>query len=282
MRRFIVLSSLFLSSVAAIGVLAIASPAGAERLAPRIVCPQSTPGCCPIPVNTAHAQAAQPICCPGSGSTSCCTTTCCSTVCCPSTACCTGTSCPSGAITIASSPNPSTAARKVVISGVLSGSSASGAQVVLWRELGGQSSWQQLAQSTTDSSGHYTFTLTGSKVMADQEWYVTSGSLRSGTIDQQVKALVGLTPSTRSIAAGQTIVLHGHVAPSHAGQVVRVEQRRGRSWDVIARPRLSKGSTFALSHRFAQAGKSEFRAVLLVNVRNAASSSPVLTLMVRS
>ena len=44
----------------------------------------------------------------------------------------------------------------------------SGAQVVLWRELAGQSSFQKMSQTTTDSSGHYTFTLGRGTVMADQ------------------------------------------------------------------------------------------------------------------
>jgi hypothetical protein len=280
MRRSITLFSLFVA--AAVSVLAVAGPAGAARLSPRTVCPQIVP-CCPVPVNSTPATAhATPVCCPGTGT--CCTTaTCCTTTtCCSTGTCCTATPCPSGNLTIASSANPSTAGRKVVISGVLTASPVSGAQVDLWRERVGQSSFNQVAQTTTSSSGTYSFTLKAGTVMADQEWYVTSGALRSGTIDQRVRALVALTASTHTIPAGRAVVLRGHVTPSHAGEAVLIEKwdQSTRSWHVIARPRLSKGSTYSLSHRFAQSGKSKLKAVLALDARNLASSSPTVTLTV--
>ena len=258
----------------AISVLAAAAPAGAQRLSRRYACPEIIP-CCPVPPG--GAQADQTACCPGTGT--CCTGT--GTCCTGTGTCCTATSCPTGELTIGSSPNPSTAAKKVVISGLLTATPGSGVQVVLWREAGGQSSFQQLAQSATDSSGHYTFTVTGQTVMVDQEWYVTSGNLRSATMEQQVRALVGLAPSTRTVSKGQKILLHGSVSPSHTGEIVLIEQRHGAGWRVIGRPRLNKSSTFSLSHRFAKAGKSEFRAVLLGDTRNTTSTSPVLTLTVK-
>lgn len=283
MRRPFVLLSLLLAVTAGISVLATASPAGAQRLAPRYVCPQIIP-CCPVPIGSTQSRAnATPTCC-SQGGTCCGSTACCpSGTCCTTTTCCTATSCPAGSLTIASSANPSTAGRKVVVSGVLSASSAAGIPVVLWRELAGQSSFNQLAQTTTDSSGDYTFTLKAGTVMADQSWYVTSGSNRSATIDQQVRAAVGLTASTHTAVKGQVVGLRGKVAPSHAGQVILIEEKSGpatRAWHVIARPRLSKGSSYSLSRRFAQPGKTELKAVLGLDARNIASSSPVITLTV--
>jgi hypothetical protein len=169
----------------------------------------------------------------------------------------------------------------VVISGLLSTSPAAGAQVALWRERAGQSTFRQIAQTTTDSSGHYTFTLKPGTVMADQAWYVTSGALRSATVQQQVRALVGLVPSVRSVIAGQSLVLRGHVTPSHAGETVLIEQSHARTWRVIARPRLSKGSNYTFSRRFTQAGRTKLRAVLQGDSRNVQSTSPVLALTVR-
>jgi hypothetical protein len=170
----------------------------------------------------------------------------------------------------------------VVISGVLSASPAGGATVALWRERAGQSSFQQIAQTTTDSSGAYTFTLKPGVVLADQAFYVTSASLQSSTLDQHVRALVGLVPSKRSMTVGQQVVLRGHVTPSHAGERVLIEQSHGGPWRVIARARLSKGSNYTFSHRFSQAGRTKLRAVLQGDARNVQSISPVLTLTVRS
>ncbi len=117
--------------------------------------------------------------------------------------------------------------------------------------------------------------------MADQTWYVTADSLRSATLVETVRALVGLAPSAHAIVAGQAIVLSGHVAPSHAGEVVLIEQRSGGGWRVIARPRLSTGSSYSLSHRFMQSGKSELRAVLRLDARNLTSASPTVKLTVK-
>jgi hypothetical protein len=277
MRRSFLLISLLLAA-AAISVLAMAGPAGARTLAPRALCP-AIQQCCPDPV-------AGPVdCCPVSSS--CCgPTVCCgTTTCCPagtSGTCCSPTACTSGSLTIASSSDPSTAGRKVVISGALTASPASGAQVILWRETAGQSSFRQLASTTTDSSGGYSFTLKRGTVLADQALYVTSGSLRSSTLEQEVRAIVGLAASTRAITSGQAIVLRGNVTPSHAGQALLIEQRRGGTWHVIARPRLSKGSTYSLSHRFVHTGKSQLRAVLPAGARNLASTSPTVTVTVKS
>jgi hypothetical protein len=171
--------------------------------------------------------------------------------------------------------------RKVVISGGLTGNPVSGAQVVLWRELSGQSSFHQFARTTTDSAGRYTFTMKRGTVNADQRWYVTAGGLTSPTLHQNVNALVGLAAASHTATAGQPVALSGHVTPSHAGQVVLIEQSRGGSWVVIARTRLSQASDYTLSHKFMHAGAVKLRAVLPADARNTRSNSPTLTVMVK-
>jgi len=171
--------------------------------------------------------------------------------------------------------------RKVVISGRLTGNPASGVQVVLWRELSGQSSFHQFAQTTTGSAGRYTFTMKRGSVNADQECYVTAGGLTSPTLQQKVNALVGLAAASHSATAGQPVTLSGHVTPSHAGQVVLIEQSRGGSWVVIARPLLSQASSYTLLHKFMHAGSVKLRAVLPADGRNSRSNSPTLTVTVK-
>jgi hypothetical protein len=183
-------------------------------------------------------------------------------------------------VTISSSPDPSTAGAKVVIAGAVVGNPVAGTQVVLWRELAHQSGFQQLAHTTTDSSGRYSFTLKRGTVMSDQAWYVTAGALQSTTVHQQVAAVVALASSARSTVAGHAIVLRGHVTPSHARQVVLVEVRRGGAWHVIARPRLGAGSSYSVSHRFAQPGKVVLRVVLPGDSRNVQSASHTVTVTV--
>jgi hypothetical protein len=183
-------------------------------------------------------------------------------------------------LTIGSAPDPSNAGQKVVISGTLAANPTAGVQVVLWRKLARQSSFHQFAQTTTDSSGGYTFTMPRGAVMANQQWYVTSGSLQSATIAQHVHALVGLAPTAHSSTSRQPTVLHGSVTPSHAGEVVLIEQRVGGAWQVIARPRLGRLSGYTVSHRFGQPGTVKLRTVFRGDIRNVWSTSRTVTFAV--
>ena len=168
-----------------------------------------------------------------------------------------------------------------MISGGLTSNPVSGAQVVLWRELAGQSSFHQFGQTTTDSAGQYKFTMKRGSVNADQQWYVTANGLTSLTLQQKVNALVGLAAASHTVTAGTPVALSGHVTPSHAGQVLLIEQSRGGLWAVIARPRLGHGSGYTLSHKFMRAGAVKLRAVLPGDSRNNRSNSPTLTVTIK-
>lgn len=164
---------------------------------------------------------------------------------------------------------------------VISGSAPAGAQVALWRELPHQTSFHQISTTTADSAGNYSFTLKRGSVMIDQKLYVTSSGAQSATLAQQVEALVALASSTHSTVVGRAIVLRGQVTPSHAGQRVLIEMSRGTSWRVIARPRLGRGSTYRVSHRFAQSGAVKLRVVFQRDSRNDRSTSSTVTLKIK-
>ena len=274
MRRSIVLISSVVAAAIALSALAPAPPASA------ILCPQVSPSCCPPPVQVSGTgRHIAPICC--QPTTCCATGTPTPTVCCPAAGCCTPP-CVAGSLTIAASPNPSKAGTKVVITGGFTTNPQSGLPAVLWRELAGQSSFHQMSQTTTDTSGHYSFTLGRGRVMADQAWYVTAGGLRSSTLQQKVNALVGLASSARSTVVGHVIRLSGRVAPSHAGEVVLIEARRGGgAWQVIQRARLGHGSSYAVSGHFGQPGPVQVKAVLPADQRNTRSTSPTVTITVK-
>ena len=76
------------------------------------------------------------------------------------------------------------------------------------------------------------------------------------------------------------MLLRGHVTPSHAGQIVLVEQRKGSQWTVIARPRLGHASNYGVMHRFVRAGTVVLRTVLPGDARNDRSGSSTLTVTV--
>src|SRR5512142_733427 len=108
--------------------------------------------------------------------------------CCPGNAMCVQT------LTISSSPNPSDATQKVVISGTVSGTAASpGATVTIWQRAPGDSQFSKLADVTPDSSGNYSMT---ESPTTSRQWYATAANgMRSMTVQQQVRARVFLTAS---------------------------------------------------------------------------------------
>ncbi len=150
-----------------------------------IVCPEASdnaPCCGPVTPNSGPPSG----CCPAS--------------CCGSAACCGGgaaePACPAVQLTISSSPDPSVAGRRVTHLRRLAGAS-SGTAVDLWQELPGQSSFHRVAQTTTDSSGGYTFVRGAGVVQTNASWYTTSGGATSRTLVQQVGAVVQLRPRPR-------------------------------------------------------------------------------------
>jgi hypothetical protein len=162
------------------------------------------------------------------------------------------------------------------------GAASAGTMVALQQELPGQTAFHQIAQTTLNSSDQYAFTLGRDEVKSDRKWYVTAAGAQSPTIDQRVGAVVALASSAGTATAGATIDLRGHVTPSHSGETLLIEQRVGVRWIVIARPRLSRGSTYAVSYRFARAGKAQLRAVLRADSRNNTSDSRTITVVVKA
>jgi hypothetical protein len=218
----------------AVVLTAAASASSASAVAQHvIVCPLNAKAmtCCPPP-------AAQPI------------------------ACCGAAQC-LGGVSIASSRNPSTAGGSVTVSGhAVNGTT--GEAVALWQELPG-GSFKQVAQSTLDSSGNYSFVQTA--VNTDRAWYVTAGGVRSTTLNQEVSAVVTLTRALRV-----------HVTPAHAGERVLIQFKTAHGWRLLQRVKLNRSSRSAKSVSLARFGHRtiRLRAVLPADNRNLRSYSSTI------
>ena len=192
--------------------------------------------------------------------------------------CCEPTILPcTGTLTIAAAPDPSKPRRAVAISGQLVAIAVSaGATVTLWEELPSQTAFRQLAQTTTDAAGHYSFTRPAGSVQTDRFWYVSSAGARSATASQRVWDAISLSTRVRKTAAGEVVTFTGKVFPSHAGQRIRLERRAGKAWVLIATARLTPGSTFRIAEKFAGASSALVRAVMAGDRRNIKSYSATM------
>jgi hypothetical protein len=234
MRRSL---GLFVVSAAVAAVASGITSASAASHSQLIVCPLEPTAhivsCCPLPT-------VQPVpCCAGSN-----------------LACVAG-------VSIMSSSNPSVARHQVTVSGRLA-TAAAGATVDLWQALPG-GGFQQVAQTSTGSSGTYQFVRTD--VNTNRQWYVTAAGATSLTISQSVKAVVTLT---RSFVV--------HVTPNHSGGRVLLEKRTKHGWKVIARPMLGGGSKAQLSVAVHHGQSVTLRAVWPGDKRNAKSFSKAIRL----
>ncbi len=262
MRRPLVISCL--AALIAIGALpGLAGPSTASGASPAIICPLAGPPigtCCGPPINTSAAPTVRPCCSPITSGA----------LCCPGNAACVVP------MTIASTPNPSVTGSAVTISGHIAGAAA-GTAVALWQELPGQKSFQQVAQTTTSSSGAYELRRGGGKVKTDRAWYIASGGAQSLAIEQIVRAKVTVSAKALKLSRGHEVILTGKVDPSHRGQRVLLQQRISGTWRVLGHARLSQKSRYAVSHHWAQARVVKLRIALPADRYNAASFSPVAT-----
>jgi hypothetical protein len=237
MRRLLVL---FVATLA-VGGGTVASASGRQHATRMVVCPvtASGPMCCGPPI----AQA--PI------------------TCCPVLV---GPAClPS--LSIAASPDPTTAGAQITISGTLTHSSGAGVTIQLWQRAAGDSEFGKAGTATTDASGYWSMTIAPGTVMTNRSWYATADGLRSATLAEPVSAVVTL----RAGAA----TLSGSVTPAHVRARVRLQRLTGDRWVTIARTRLTRHSSFS----FARAGlHGTVRVLVAADKENVLSASNKLVL----
>jgi hypothetical protein len=150
--------------------------------------------------------------------------------------------------------------------------------VDLYEEPAGQSSFTDVANTQTSSSGAFAFVRT---VTTDVKWYVTMGNVQSSSVTESVLAAVALHTSTVRPAAGAKVTLSGTVAPSHPGERIELQQLRNGRWVTIARPKLSARSGFKVARKMRAHSVGRFRIVFAGDSRNARAVSTVVTIRAR-
>jgi len=250
-------------AIAMLSLIASSAAAGSTQAGrPLILCPGSSNVPCCLPV--AGQQLVSP-CCPVP-TIGCCLPAAEASGCCGATAC-------TQTLSISVTPDPATAKQKATFTGTLTGGTVPAQPVTLWQRLAGQVSFSQVAQTQTDSSGAFTFV---QAVRTNADWYAKTGSVVSPTLAETVRASIALHTSRARVAFGAKVTLSGSIAPSHAGERVKLEQRRGRRWVTIARPMLGAHSGFSVTRRMLVHSVERFRVVLAADARNSRSISPVV------
>jgi phospholipase C len=182
-----------------------------------------------------------------------------------STACCRRairshrTGRPSNCLTIAVSPNPSTAGQVVTISGRLFGLHRGTAVVRLWRRFPGARRFHVTDAVLTDRSGRFSIT---TPIGSNRWWFVTARGARSRTVHQRVAAAIAIGASEARAAPGDQVSFSGTVAPSREGEPLVLQQLGSAGWQPVARTTLGPGSSFSISYAFPAEGGYQLRVYL--------------------
>ncbi len=174
------------------------------------------------------------------------------------------------------SPNPSVADAPVTVTGHVPG--VSGGHVTLWQKVFWQRHYHRLKTGNVDGSGHYSISL--GHVDSKRHFYVTFRGVPSRVVHQHVEALITLTSSDPSPVPGENLTFSGHVTPRHPHKQIKLEQRVGNGWTVLARPRTDGHSNFSTTLSFPQNVNLVLRAELAGSDKNNRSLSPDLSLEV--
>jgi phospholipase C len=182
------------------------------------------------------------------------------------------------ALTIQSTPEPSTAGQAVIVSGQVFGPASAHVKVRLWSELAGGKRFRVARVTHSDGAGDYSFTLPAGEVDSNRRWYVSAAHAKSPVITQTVRAVVSLSSSENLPFPGQRLKLSGSVFPWHGGARVQLQRHRpGGGWSTIAHTTVRRNSNFRVSRRFGR-GRVRLRALVPATTRNGVSTSPEVRL----
>lgn len=188
-------------------------------------------------------------------------------------------------LTIAAAPNPINAGEPVLIYGQLNGPNHAGRQITLWHHLAGtRGGYTVVQRTTTDANGFWSVTRAAGTVTTNRAWFATAGrGVHSRTLHEWVRATVTLDQPSSSLTTGTPVSFTGTVSPSHAGELIVLQQQVGTNgdrWRTIDHARIGAGGGFTVVHRFRTPGDRTLRAVFRGDRRNVRGASTPISVTI--
>jgi hypothetical protein len=179
-------------------------------------------------------------------------------------------------LTLSAAKDPITVGESVTLSGVVKGAAA-GTQVVL-RGHTYKQSYAQVATTTTDAGGAYSFTVSPTH---NTVYQTKSEGRTSAQVFEGVRDAVTINASSTSSRVGDTVTFIGFVAPDKAGHVIYL-QKMGKDGDfhTVNVSRVKPGSSYSLGHRFGSPGTKVFRVLIPGGPSNHRGISPTVNITV--
>lgn len=144
-------------------------------------------------------------------------------------------------LTLAAKPNPTVFRGATVLSGQLKSPNNAGKTVVLRAdEFPFGDELRNVATTTTDAKGNYTFTRRPARNTSYQS---VSGAAASAAVLVKVRVRMGLRVSDATPRVGQLVRFYGRACPAHDGLAVRIQRRTSAgSYRTVRRTTLRGGT----------------------------------------
>lgn len=184
-------------------------------------------------------------------------------------------------LTIAATPDPSTAGDGVLIYGRLLGADNAHKKIYLFHRINPAPRFTPIQVTRTNAQGFYEITRADGVVNSNRNWFVLGpDNTHSKTIHELVADEVTLSSSSASAMTGQAVDFTGSVFPAHVHQRVLLQEQTstsGNGWKTIDHGYTGAGSSFSINHQFRAAGSYTLRAFFPADPRNLASASASIT-----
>jgi hypothetical protein len=180
-------------------------------------------------------------------------------------------------LTIAATPDPSTAGDGVLIYGRLLGANNADKKIYLFHRINPAPRFTPIQVTRTNAQGFYEITRADGIVNSNRNWFVLGpDNTHSKTIHELVAAEVTLSSASASATTAQTVDFTGSIFPAHVHQRVLLQEQNstsGNGWKTIDSGYTDGSSSFSINHRFREAGSYTLRAFFPADPRNVASQS---------
>lgn len=180
------------------------------------------------------------------------------------------------ALTIGATPS-----QVVTVGGSLtiSGKGPASTPVALYARPYNGGAYTQVATSTTDATGAYSFAQ--GPLTRNTVYQVRTSSLKSAQLFVAVKDAVAISASSTSVRPGDSVTVSGAVAPDKSGHVIYLQELGSDGdWHLLQVGRIHAGSTYSFTQLLTATGTATLRAFVPGGPVNAGGASAPVAITV--
>jgi hypothetical protein len=180
------------------------------------------------------------------------------------------------ALTLSPSADPIAAGDTVTLSGVLAG--GGGQPVMLYAKSGG-GNFTQVAQTTADSNGGYSFS---QAPLFNTIYQARGAGKNSAQLFEGVKDVLTASVSATTVNTGDPVTFSGTVAPDQTGHAIYLQRQNpsGNGFHTVQVALVGSGSTYSITRRLSAPGTKVFRVFIPGGPRNQGAASNPFTITV--